>query len=217
MIDKKRLMILQNKIAEQVIVKDCFERIELVTGFDLVFVNKKAICAAVTLDYNTMQHVENAYIVDDEAMPYIPTFLAFREGPPILKLYDKLRNKPDVIMVDGHGILHPSKAGLATFVGVTLDKPSIGVAKTFLCGDIREDIVCMSNEPRGYRLVTKKAAKPIFVSPGHKISLRSSVKIVKHLIKDHKLPEPLRLAHKYANKLKEYALSGNDAKDVSAS
>jgi len=141
--------------------------------------------------------------------PYIPTFLSFREGYPIIKLYKKLKTKPDIMIINGHGIAHPLFCGIATHVGVLLDKPTIGVAQSRLCGDYREpkrlgdcSKITYKGMIVGYVYKSKEKCKPIFVSPGHRISLKSCLRIVKKCIKTHKLPLPLAIAHIQANKSK---------------
>jgi deoxyribonuclease V len=137
-------------------------------------------------------------------MPYIPGLLAFREGDIILKTYYDLEHDPDVLMVDGHGIAHPMRAGLACYVGVELEKPCIGVAKKILIGEVVGDKVMIGNEARGILVKTKEHAKPVIVSPGHLISVNSAAEIVKKcIVYPHKLPEPLHQAHRHAEKMSE--------------
>ncbi|MEM4266852.1 MAG: endonuclease V, partial [Candidatus Nanoarchaeia archaeon] len=145
-----------------------------------------------------------------EKFPYIPTMLMFREGPPIFDTFALFENRPDLIMVDGNGVLHPLKAGLASYVGVSLNIPTIGVAKKLLCGEVHQGKVYVNGEIRGVVLYTKQGSNPIFVSPGHRVSLDSAVDFVKSFLKPgFKLPEPLRVAHKFAAKLKRKGISTN--------
>ena len=105
-------------------------------------------------------------------------------------------------MVDGHGILHEEKAGLASFIGVELAKPVIGVAKTLLVGEENGDEIMLNGELCGAKVVTKEHARPVYVSPGNMISLKTSVELVKKtMVPPHKLPEPLHVAHRIARKL----------------
>jgi deoxyribonuclease V len=202
MVDIEKLRIRQKEMIKRLSLKDKFEKIETVAGFDQAFLGNKIISAAVVCDYSSLEVIEKQYAVEEVKMPYIPGFLSFREGPAIIKAYRKLKIKPDIIMIDGNGILHPLKAGLATHVGIILDKPTIGVAKSLLLGSIKNKRVYVDGEVRGYELYTKKGCKPIYVSPGHKVSLESSLRIVRKCVGNHKLPEPLRLAHLYANEMK---------------
>ena len=202
MIDTGKLRAKQIEIIKKLSLKDEFKKIERIVGFDQAFLNDKIISAAVVCDYNSLEIIEKKYVVEEVKIPYIPGFLSFREGPAITKAYRKLKTKPDIVMIDGNGILHPIKAGLATHVGIILNTPTIGVAKSLLLGVVKNRRVYVDGEVRGYELYTKKGCKPIYVSPGHKISLKTSVKVVKDCVRGHKLPEPLRLAHLYANEVK---------------
>ena len=131
-------------------------------------------------------------------MPYIPGLRAFREGPAIIQAYYDLEHEPDVLIIPGHGIAHQNRCGLATYVGVELQKSTIGVAKSVLPGDIVEDKIIINNEVCGMLLRTKSHANPIVVSPGHLITTEDAINIVqKCIIQPHKLPEPLVAAHKF--------------------
>jgi deoxyribonuclease V len=200
----KKLREIQKKIAQQASTKDALktDQIKTIAGFDLAFTNQDIISAGVVMSFPDMKIVEKKFTICKEPMKYIPSFLAFREGPPIMETYTKLENKPDLLLFDGNGILHPKKAGIATHVGVMLDKPAIGVAKKLLCGKKQEDNIIMNEKIIAKTLQTKQHAKPIIISPGHKISLNTAVKVVKKCLRGHKLPEPIHEAHKYANKIK---------------
>jgi deoxyribonuclease V len=172
--------------------------------FDQAFKDNEVISAVVICDYKTMKVVERKYAVVKATAPYIPSYLSYREAPAIVEAVNKLENKPDVLLIDGHGIAHPRKIGLASHAGLSLDIPTIGIAKALLCGEVKEDKIIIEESTRGYTLVTKEHANPLFVSPGHKVGLKSSLEIVKNCIRlPHKLPEPLHLAHRYANKIRK--------------
>lgn len=142
-------------------------------------------------------------------MPYIPTFLAFREIPVIMKAYQKLRKKPDIFILDGQGILHPRKMGIASHFGTLTNSITIGCGKSHLYGKYDDPpneplayrYVYVDGEVRGYALRVKKNTNPVFISPGNNISIQSSLYVIIKLLKGYKLPEPVRLAH---NLLKEY-------------
>jgi len=207
-LDIERMRAAQKEIAEKVVLRDSFNisEVKAVAGFDVAYGNKKVYCAAAVMDYKSMELIERKVIVRDEDFPYIPTLLMFREGPPVVEAYNALEKKPDVILIDGNGILHPYRAGIATFVGVTLDKPAIGVTKKLLCGFAREGKIYVENEMRGIRMETKIGANPIFISPGHNVAIGTAVHIVAACMRgNHKLPEPLRLAHKFADRAREDA------------
>ena len=204
MIDFNMLKEEQLKLAKKVSTKDSFDKIEIIAGVDCAYNQDDAIAAIVVCDYKTMEVKEKVFSVVRAKVPYLKGFLAYREGHAISEAYAKLENKPDLMIFDGNGILHPRKIGLASHMGVLLDQASIGIAKQLLVGEIKGSIVYVDKEVRAELIVTREHSKPVYVSPGHKISLKTSVEIVKKCMRfPHKLPEPLHLAHKYANEIKE--------------
>jgi len=199
---KEKLKEEQLKLAKEVITKDELKKIELVAGVDQSFIENKVISGIVVIKDKKV--IEKKYAVKESVIPYMPGYLFYREGPAILEAYNLLENKPDLIFIDGNGILHPRRIGLASHVGLLLDKPVIGIAKKLLIGKEKRNEVEVDNEVRAIKIASKEFAKPIYVSPGHKISLRTAFKITKEFLDGtHKLPVPLKLAHKYVNKVKE--------------
>lgn len=203
-VDVGKLRSILRAIAKQVKTEDALklDDIKTVAGFDVAFVGNKAVGAAVVLDFKTMTVLERKYLLTKPEIPYIPGLLAFREGPIILQLFYDLEHTPGILLVDGHGIAHPVRAGLASYVGVELGKPCIGVAKSLLVGEVVGDKVLIGEEVRGRLVKTKEHAKPIIVSPGHMLSVDTAAAIVKHcIVLPHKLPEPLHQARRYADKM----------------
>lgn len=204
MVDVQKLEDIQEKIAKQIDVslKVDIGKIKRVAGFDVVFFGRQAVCAAVVFDAQTGETIEKKYSVGTAPMPYIPGFLAFREGPLIIQTYYDLENEPDVLLIDGHGIAHQKKCGLATYVGLELNKPTIGVGQNLLIGDVRDDKIFFGDELRGAAVKTRAHARPVFVSPGNLIDVESAAEIAKQFVQPpHKLPEPLHAAHKFAKKI----------------
>jgi deoxyribonuclease V len=204
---------IQEEIASKVIIADEIEKIKLIAGADQAFFyeskHEKVISAVVVLEYPSMRFVNYSYAVMPVDFPYIPGLLSFREAPSIISAFRGLQTKPDLLVIDGCGINHPRFAGLATHVGVVLDIATIGVAKNILCGNgevpMEEGKACVikyKSEEIGYYLKSKRGCKPIIVAPGHKVSLETSLKVIKNCINKHKLPEPTRMAHLYANKIR---------------
>ena len=150
---------------------------------------------------NTLEIIEIVNEKSTISYPYIPGLFMLREGEPLLKIGRLLKNLFDVLLIDGHGILHPRKCGLASYVGIMIDKPTIGVAKNLLCGSIlRSSYVEYNKTILGYT-IKKNNKKNIYVSVGHKISLETSVDIAKKLTKKSEfIPEPLRIADNYSKK-----------------
>jgi deoxyribonuclease V len=182
-----------------------------ICGVDQAFSGDRIISAAVLLDFGSLDILERVYHMEGEGFPYVPTRLYLREGSPAVNSVKKLKTKPDILMVDGHGICHPEKYGLATFIGQELDIPTVGIAKSKLCGYFREpetmnkpEKIFLGKEQVGWVVKTSEICKPIFISPGHNISLDDSLDVTLECICDHKLPEPVMQAHFYANEVKKY-------------
>ena len=205
-VDIQKLKAEQEKLAKKAITHDVFEKgeIQTVAGIDQAYTSdNRVISAVVVLDFNTMKELESKYAIKPVTFPYIPGFLSYRELLVMAEAYNSLDNKPDMIMIDGNGILHPRRFGLAAHFGVLMDKVCIGVAKNLLVGEIKDKRIIVDKEVRGYKMMTKEHANPLYISPGHKIGVQSAVEMTKRfLVEPHKLPEPIHLAHKLANKIK---------------
>jgi deoxyribonuclease V len=203
MIDFKKLKDEQTRLAEKVIINDALRKAKTMAGVDQAFSGDKVVSGIVVCNRD-FEIIEKKYSVTDVKISYASGLLFYREGPGIMESYNKLDTKPEVLMVKGNGILHPRRIGMASQIGVLLDVPTIGIAKSLMLGEVRGRTIYVDKEARGYELVTRKYAKPIYISPGHKISLKTSMELIKNSIKyPHKLPEPLHLAHKYANSIKK--------------
>lgn len=209
MTDLERLKEEQLKLAKKVVLKDSFEKLEMVGGVDCAYAQSEVIAAIVVCGYRTMEVKEKAFAVVKANVPYLKGFLAYREGHAISEAYAKLENKPDVLIFDGNGILHPRRCGLASHMGILLDQPSIGIAKQLLIGEVKDNKVYVGNEARAELVATREHSKPVYVSPGHKVSLKTSIEIVKSCLRfPHKLPEPLHLAHRHAEEIKDKIAKG---------
>lgn len=184
--------------------------VQMVAGVDSSYDEESRKIGVVVVVYKMPEFVivEVAREIGEVTIPYVPGFLNFREGPVFLKVFRKLYKKPDVTLVDGNGIAHPRKMGLASHVGVVLDICTIGCAKNSFFpfrspGEERGEYSELENadhEKVGYCLRTRKGVKPVFVSPGHKIDLQVSRELVLEYSK-HRIPEPLRMAHHLASQL----------------
>lgn len=207
---------LQREIAAKSLIRDDpnLKELNVIAGADQAFFyesksRENIVSAVVLLDYSSMKFIDYAYSVMPVEFPYIPGLLSFREAPAILNALHALNTKPDLLVIDGGGINHPRFAGLATHIGVTVDMPTIGVTKKLLCGTgaipTEEGEACVityHDKEVGYYLKSKKGCKPIIVAPGHNVSVETSLKLIKNCIRNHKLPEPIRIAHRCANKIK---------------
>jgi len=200
----KAIIELQKKFAEKVITSDYLNNIDTVCGVDVSYKDGNAFCSAVIVNKNSLESIEMVNEKSIVKYPYIPGLFMLREAKPLLKILGLLKSSFDVLLIDGHGTLHPRKCGLACYIGIMTDKPTIGVAKNLLCGPILENNYIMCNkEILGYR-IRKTNKKDIYVSVGHKISLETAVSIIINITKKNEfIPEPLRIADtnskKYSN------------------
>ena len=194
----KELRMEQKSLREKVVVSDSFSDVKTVAGFDVAYPRDpfdEAVAACVIFDYKRKKMLKKETIFSKSYFPYISTYLSYREFPLIEKLIEEISDMPSVLLVDGNGVLHPYGFGLASHVGVKTGLPSIGVAKKLLCGELRDQLVFVDDKKVGMAYFTSdKIKKPVFISPGHRVSLSTSVEIIRNL-SIYKTPEPLRAAH----------------------
>ena len=205
----EKLRKIQEYVAKKTTLQDNLNYpLRIVTGVDLAFSGEIAIAAAISLDYNTLQSIEEKIIQEKLSFPYIPTYLSFREGAIAARVVEMLQEPPDVLFIDSHGMAHPRFCGCATHIGVLLNIPTIGVAKNKLCGEITKipkkpgewSYLKYKRRNVGAILLSKARCRPIYISPGNRITLKTALKITKHFLRGYKLPEPIRQAHLLANK-----------------
>jgi deoxyribonuclease V len=177
-----------------------------VAGVDVHFPHAAAVAAIVVLSYPALEVLEEAVGETAPAFPYVPGLLAFREGPAVLAAWASLRGEPDLVLFDGHGTAHPRGFGLACHLGLWLDRPSVGVAKSLLVGASQlpglepgsTTFITAEEDPGrilGAALRTRRGSRPIYVSPGHRVDLTRSVEFALQCCRGSRIPEPLRLAH----------------------
>jgi deoxyribonuclease V len=198
----------QLAIAAKVSSRDAFGSLHTIGGVDVSYEGDRGFAVAVVLRGKDLAVVDEARARLDVDFPYVPTYLAQREFPLIRAAFERLKTRPTVLLVDGHGRLHPARCGVACFVGVKLGVPTVGVAKNPLTGtmshhpSIGESVpVRIGGQILGYAVRTSTSARPLFVSVGHRVSLRSAVRIVRSACVTRQ-PEPLRLAHVLATEFK---------------
>lgn len=206
---------LQRELATRVVAEDAFGPVRRVAGADVSanrFDPTRTVYAAVaSLDWPGLEVAETGLATGRSAFPYVPGYLSFRESPILLDALDRLVQPPDLIFVDGHGISHPRGIGVASHVGVLLDRPTIGVAKSILVGQPAGplgpepgDSVPLVWHERQIATVlrTRRNARPVYVSVGHRVSLATAVDWVLRAGRGYRLPEPTRQAHLAANRLR---------------
>ena len=202
---------IQVSLARRVVTENGIINPRLIAGIDISSPDAQGVArgAVVVLRYPEFGIVEVKEARTRIRFPYVPGLLSFRESPLILAACEKLRNVPDLILIDGQGIAHPRRFGLASHVGLLLDLPTIGCAKSILCGQhqpVAEHAgshaeLIDRGELVGAALRTKSGVKPIYVSVGHKIDLASALQWVMKCCLGYRLPEPTRLAHLAAGEM----------------
>lgn len=213
-VNYQEALAIQKSLREKLVLNDdCRLPIESIAGADIsCALNSDLFFAAVVLHtYPEMKIIEETYAIHKAAFPYIPGLLTFREGPPLLAAFAKLCHVPDLVIFDGQGIAHPRGLGLASHMGLLLDMPSIGCAKTRLwgsCGELGEkagDRVPLTYEDSviGSVVRTRTGVKPLFVSQGHRVSLQKAVDVVISSCRGYRLPEPVRNAHLAVNRFRQ--------------
>lgn len=206
---------IQLKLSEKLVLEDKIPRtIRFVAGVDVAYTKDFSIAAVAVIDFNSLRLEESQTSTCKTCFPYIPTLLSFREIPPAVLAIRKLVARPDVFLVDAHGYAHPYRCGFASHLGLILKKPTIGVAKSLLIGKLEEagqekDTVIIRDrgEIVGAQVTTKTGHKPVYVSVGDMISLKTAIKIVKHCTVNSRLPEPVAMAHKSPRPKKEKSIS----------
>lgn len=173
-----------------------------ICGLDSAYSNNTAIAVAVVWDLATRRIVEKAEFRSKASLDYQPGFFGFREGRLLVEAAVRLDSNPDVLLVDGHGTAHPRRFGLACHVGLAVNKPTIGVAKSHFYGRIEDDSIVDTNGTILGKVLTRKNGRPCYVSVGHKISLNKAVEIVESCAVNDS-PLPLRIAHSEAVRLRE--------------
>lgn len=207
--DLKRAAQTQQMLARRIKLHWKEEKITRIAGADFGYDrNHQFVCACIVIQqFPRREIIEIQKAVKKVSLPYVPGFLAFREGPAFLEAFRKIAHKPSLTLVDGNGIAHPRKMGLASFVGVILDIPTVGCAKSSSFPFIppgkqrgsHTPILNSENEKIGICLRTSTGVKPIFVSPGHKIDFLHSRQWVLKCSR-YRIPHPLREAHKVSRK-----------------
>jgi deoxyribonuclease V len=176
-------------------------------GVDISIKTENARAAIVVLSYPELKPLESVIADAPLVFPYIPGLLAFREGPSVLAAWSELKNKPDLLMFDGQGIAHPRGIGIASQMGLWLERPTIGVAKSRLYGRHEEvgpqrgdraDLMDKQGHVIGTVLRTREKTNPLYVSPGHLIDVENATQFVLKSSAGYRLPEPTRWAHKVA-------------------
>ncbi len=193
---------IQERLRGQVVAEDTLGLVHEVAGVDAHYTGDCVYAAAVVMGLPNLATVECALIRRPLTFPYVPGLLSFREAPAITEALNRLSKKPDLVLVDGQGLAHPRRFGLACHLGLLADLPTIGVAKSHLIGMYKEPGIergawsplTDGGETIGAVVRTRRAVRPVFVSVGHRISLRTAIDLVLRCTGQFRLPEPIRAA-----------------------
>ncbi|MFA6461910.1 MAG: endonuclease V [Candidatus Woesearchaeota archaeon] len=187
----------QQRLASKIVLRDGFEEIKTIAGIDTQIVGNKLLACVVVCEYPSLKVIESQTYTLNSPLPYKPGFQAYREMPAMIEAYNKLSQEADVILVKGEGILHPRRMGVASHLGLSLNQATIGISASLTLGKVNEGKIIYDNEVCGFEIVTREHANPVYISPGHLITLGSALELVtKTLRYPHKMPEPLHLVHK---------------------
>jgi deoxyribonuclease V len=205
----KEAIALQTRLRGRVIREDQIGDVRSVAGVDVGFEDegRTTRAAVAVLDLPQLALVERAIVRVATRFPYVPGLLSFREAPAVLAAFERLRAPPDLILYDGQGIAHPRRFGIASHLGLLLNRPTIGVAKTRLIGEHRAPRdrrgawapLVDADEVIGAVLRTRAGVKPLYVSIGHRVSLETAVRWVMACVTRYRLPETTRWAHRLAS------------------
>lgn len=197
---------IQHQLRERVVVESLRSEPEVIAGIDVSLKGGQVRAAVVLLSYPDLMPLQATTAEMPVSFPYVPGLLAFREGPVVLSVLEKLSCRPDVLMFDAQGLAHPRRMGLATHLGVLLDTPAVGCAKSRLCGthlvpDRHKGSwvpLLDGDEVIGAVVRTRDGVSPVFVSIGHRVDLETAISLVLNCATKYRLPEPTRWAHRVA-------------------
>ncbi len=218
---------LQERLRGRVVVRDDSSRaLRTVAGMDVSYDRRSPwiFAAVVVLRLPTLEPIDGAAVRTRTGFPYVPGLLSFRESPAGLAVWERLRTRPDCLLCDGHGYAHPRRFGFACHFGLLVDLPTVGCAKSVLAGEFREpdekrgslSDLMLDGEAVGAVVRTRDGTRPVFVSVGHKVSLRRAVETVLMCSPTYRIPEPIRQAHALVNRLRRVERSGPGDEDGTA-
>jgi deoxyribonuclease V len=211
----KEAIELQKTLAAQVRIEPLPSGLEIIGAADIAYSRRTDLLIAVILSFKWpgLDLIESVHHVCRASFPYVPGLLSFREVPPLLDAFRKIGQKPQVLLCDGQGIAHPRRMGFASHLGLCLGIPTVGCAKSRLCGDHENPVLrkgsskplLLGGEEIGLVFCSRDGVKPIYISPGHLSDIPSSKKLISLCLRRYRIPEPLRLAHIEATRRREEA------------
>jgi|SRR5699024_596917 len=211
-IEPTKATALQKKMRTKISLEELREPPQLVAGSDISFNRGSDMmhAAIIMVELPSLKVAARSLVSEETPFPYIPGLLAFRELPILWKAWQQLRMKPDVLIMDGHGLAHPRRMGVATHFGIEIDRPTMGCAKSILTGTHEKlplekgnSVPLMDGDEQvGTVLRSRTNVNPIYISPGQKISFDDTYDVAMQVLTRYKLPRTTRLAHEWANRLR---------------
>ncbi|MBN1866469.1 deoxyribonuclease V [Candidatus Sumerlaeota bacterium] len=208
----REAILIQNRLRSQVIDRGVPKRIRTVAGADISWgeQGRMGFAGVIVFGFPDLEEIERVSVRGPATFPYVPGLLSFREGPLLVQAFERLATEPDVILFDGQGLAHPRRMGIASHMGLILDRPAIGCAKSRLTGEHREPGSKRGNraalrdkeETIGAVLRTRTDVKPIFVSVGHRVSLDEAIRLALRCGDGFRVPKPTRLADHFVGRLR---------------
>jgi deoxyribonuclease V len=204
---------LQNELRQKIDISERTLNINTIGGADisLNLYSTTIYAGIILLSFPQLLPVAYSLVKAETHFPYVPGFLAFREVPALVKVWEQMPQKPGVLVVDGHGIAHPRRMGIASHFGVVTGQVSMGCAKKILCGKYQEpgaeqhanSPILDKQEQIGYAYRSKAKTAPVYVSPGHLIGMNNSLQVMRQCVGKYRIPEPTRLAHELVNRFRK--------------
>ncbi len=217
-VSPKEAVLLQKELAARVKMQPLPSRFKVLGAADIAYskVTDTLIAVILTFGWPGLEPLESAHHIAKVSFPYVPGLLSFREVPPLLATFQKLGQKPDILLCDGQGMAHPRRFGFAVHLGLCLGIPTVGCAKSRLCGEherltLRKGFskpLLLDGKQVGLVFCSRTGVKPIYISPGYLSDMESSKRLVSQCVGRYRIPEPLRLAHILATRLRREMLTG---------
>src|SRR3989338_3665354 len=192
----------QAKLSYRVKLENSFQEIKTIGAAECQVMGSKLLATVVVCEFPSFKVKEQKSYLLGNPLPYKQGFVAYREMPAIIEAVNQLDEEPDLLLVKGEGIVHPRGLGIAAHLGLELNLATIGIQDSLTFGDLQDGKILIDGQVAGFEIKTKEFSNPLFISPGHNVSLETIKEIIpKTIIHPHKLPEPLHLAHKLGRKL----------------
>ena len=192
----------QAKLSYRVKLENSFQEIKTIGAAECQVMGSKLLATVVVCEFPSFKVKEQKSYLLGNPLPYKQGFVAYREMPAIIEAVNQLDEEPDLLLVKGEGIVHPRGLGIAAHLGLELNLATIGIQDSLTFGDLQDGKILIDGQVAGFEIKTKEFSNPLFISPGHNVSLETIKEIIpKTIIHPHKLPEPLHLAHKLGRKV----------------